>query len=273
MRLQVGHNFFYGHITKYKIYATLSHMTNPNDWLVLVFLLAGVIASIFLKKLTFSAAITGGLLGWVIYAGGGYRGLLYIAVFFILGTVATSWKKKEKLSIRANAGFQSIRTTGQVIANAGVTALAGLLCLLFPSWKDILQLMMAGSMSSAMADTLSSELGMVYGRRFYHILTWKPDEKGQDGVVSLEGLLIGMAGSVVIAVIYLLGQPASQPRQTWINPLLIIVLAGTLGNLADSLLGALFERQGRLSNDAVNFLNTLIAALAAGLLTWIFLLS
>ena len=117
-----------------------------------------------------------------------------------------------------------------------------------------------------MADTLSSELGMVYGRRHYNILTWKPDEKGQDGVVSFEGLLIGIAGSVVIAIIYIPGQPVSQSGSSRVISLLIIVLAGTLGNLADSLLGAFFERQGRLSNNIVNLLNTLTGALAAGLL-------
>jgi uncharacterized protein (TIGR00297 family) len=224
-----------------------------NPYPVLIFLLTGVAASIFFKKLTVTAAITGGILGWLIYAGGGYRGLAGIVVFFILGTAATSWKKKKKSSIRANAGHQSTRTTGQVIANAGVAALAGLLAVLFPSSRDLLQLMMAGSLSAAMADTLSSELGMVYGRRFYHILTWKPDEKGQDGVVSLEGLLIGIIGSSVIALI--------ANNHFW-----VIVIAGTIGNLADSLLGASFERQGRLSNNTVNLLNTLTGALTAGLL-------
>lgn len=241
-------------------------MNNIKDWIVLLFLLAGVITSIRLKKLTVVAAITGGLLGWIVYAGEGYVALLLIAVFFILGTAATSWKKKEKLSAEANAAHQSTRTTGQVIANAGVAALTGLLSLLFPSHKDILQLMMAGSMSAAMADTLSSELGMVYGRRCYNILTWKPGEKGQDGVISFEGLLLGMAGSAVIALLYVLGQPAPQPGQTRIRPILIIILAGTFGNLADSLLGAIFERRGSLSNDAVNFLNTLVGALTA----WLF---
>lgn len=264
-------------------------MNNPNDRIVLVILLTGAAASFLLKKLTLTAAITGGLLGWLIYAGGGYTGLLSIAAFFIVGTAATSWKKKEKLSIRANAGHQSTRTAGQVIANAGVTALAGALALLFPPWKDLLQIMMAGSMSAAMADTLSSELGMVYGRRFYHILTGKPDEKGQDGVVSIEGLLIGIAGSAIIALIYILGHryvpghpyvlghpyipghptPHSYPRYTPLHPFLVIILAGTFGNLADSLLGALFERQGRLSNNGVNFINTLTGALAAGLLAQI----
>jgi len=223
-----------------------------QDCPVLLFLLTGAVTSIFLKKLTPTAAITGGILGWIVYAGGGYTGLGILALFFMLGTAATSWKKKEKLSIRANAGHQSTRTTGQVVANAGVAALAALMALFFPSQKHLFQLAMAGSMSAAIADTLSSELGMVYGRRFYNILTWHPDEKGEDGVVSIEGLLIGIAGSALIAMVYA-------------HSFFILVLAGTIGNLADSLLGALFERRNILSNNTVNFLNTLTGALAVGL--------
>lgn len=223
--------------------------------MILFILLTGVTASILSKKLTVTAAITGGLLGAIIYAGGGYRGLLLIAVFFILGTAATSWGKKKKLPIHANADHQTRRTTGQVIANAGVAALAGLGALLFPSHKPLFQLMMAGSMSSAMADTLSSELGMVYGRKYYNILTGKPDEKGQDGVISIEGTAIGIAGSAIMALIGSKSQHFG-----------IIILAGTIGNLTDSLLGALFERNGLINNDTVNFLNTLTGALVAALL-------
>ena len=224
-----------------------------NDYIILLILLAGVTASILSKKLTVTAAIIGGLLGAIIYAGGGYRGLLLIAIFFILGTAATSWGKKKKLSIHANAGHQSRRTTGQVIANAGIAALAGGLALLFPAQSPLFQLMMAGSMSAAMADTLSSELGMVYGRKYYNILTGKPDEKGQDGVISIEGTAIGIAGSAIMALI--------ANNHFW-----IIILAGTIGNLTDSLLGALFERKGTINNDTVNFLNTLTGALVAALL-------
>jgi uncharacterized membrane protein len=40
-----------------------------------------------------------------------------------------------------------------------------------------------------------------------------------------------------------------------------IIAAGTAGNLSDSVMGALLERRGVIGNNAVNFLNTLIAAL------------
>jgi len=231
-----------------------------SDVVVILFLLAGAGASIRWKKLTPAAALTGALLGAAIYAGGGYPGLLFLALFFILGTAATSWKKIEKLSVTGNAGHESTRRPGQVIANAGVAAIAGILALLLPGNKPLFLLLMAASLSSATADTLASELGMVYGRRFYHLLTLKPDTRGLDGVISIEGLLFGIAGSALIATAYALTTTRD------LRPIAIIILAGTAGNLVDSLLGALFERKGLLSNDLVNFLNTLSAALLAALL-------
>jgi uncharacterized protein (TIGR00297 family) len=233
-------------------------MISP-DFIVLLVLLAGIIFSIGRKKLTVPAALTGAILGWLVYKGGGYTGLAMLTSFFVLGTAATSWKKKEKALIKGHAAHQPTRTAGQVIANGGVAAITGLAVLLFPKEGSLLQVMMAASLAAAAADTLSSELGMVYGRRYYHILTLKPDEKGLDGVVSREGWLIGIAASAIIAIVYALGHG-------WNTRIFIVLVgSGTLGNLVDSLLGAVWERKGRLSNNAVNLLNTLAAALAAGL--------
>lgn len=231
----------------------------PSDLIVPLILLAGIIFSIGRKKLTLPAALTGAILGWLVYKGGGYTGLAMLTSFFILGTAATSWKKKEKMQIKGHAVHQPTRTTGQVIANGGVAGITGLAVLVFPYYEHLLQIMMAASLAAAAADTLSSELGMVYGRRYYHILTWQPDEKGLDGVVSREGWLIGMAASAVIAGVYALGHG-------WNTRIFLVLIgSGTLGNLIDSLLGAIWERKGQLSNNAVNFLNTLAAALAAAL--------
>jgi uncharacterized membrane protein len=260
-------------------------MTHINDISVILILAAGVVFSLRWKKLTVAAAVAGAAIGWLIYAGAGFTGLSLITVFFILGTAATSWKKNEKRlqpgtpsdlpdaprdwpdapphppeTFPPGSGYQATRHAGQVIANAGVAAITGLLMAWLPHEKPLLKVMMAASFAAAAADTLSSELGMVYGRRFYNILTGKPDQKGLDGVISVEGLLFGLAGSVIIAILYATG------NNSWDSRFFIILLAGTIGNLIDSLLGATLERRQLLSNDAVNFFNTLAAALAAGAL-------
>ncbi len=224
-------------------------------------LATGVIFSIKKEKLTVAGAITGGLAGGMVFSGAGYTGLFMLIAFFSLGTVATKWRQEEKRQFKP-VNDHAKRNAGQVLANGGVAAMTGILISFLPAHAEILRLMMAAGLASATADTLSSELGMVYGQRFYNIITLKKDKKGLDGVISLEGVLIGIVGSVIIAIICAIGFG-------WDGTFLIIMIAGTVGNLSDSVLGATLERKHYLNNDAVNFLNTLIAALAAGVCTMI----
>jgi uncharacterized protein (TIGR00297 family) len=234
--------------------------------IVLASLLAGVAASIRWKKLTIPAAFTGGLVGWLVFMGSGLSGLTMLAAFFVLGAAATAWHARHQDNhprpggIRSSAA-QSTRTTGQVLANGGVAALGGLAAMYCPEQQPALEILIAASLSAATADTLSSELGMVYGRSHYNILTWRRDQQGLDGVVSLEGFLGGVAGSTVIALLY-------AAAHGWGGGAWIIILSGTAGNLIDSILGASLERKGWLGNDMVNFLNTLAAGLLGGFLAW-----
>jgi uncharacterized protein (TIGR00297 family) len=228
--------------------------------MVLLIICLAVAASIYFRKLTIAGAITGGCLAWLLYKGAGFTGIVMLATFFIAGTAATAIgsRKKEQLGLAEENKGQ--RTAGQVLANGGVAALAGLLAWLYPSQSVMWQLASAAALASASADTLSSELGNIFGKRFYNILTFKKDKRGLNGVVSLEGTLWGITGSAMIAVVYSAGFG-------YTGHALWIILAGTIGNLADSILGASLERKGWLSNDLVNGLNTLIAAVT-GLLTF-----
>ena len=225
------------------------------QYLLFSILILGIaIISIIYKKLTTRGGIAAAFVGIAVYTGSNYKGLAMLGAFFILGTLATAWRKNEKMPLKAKTDRSSARNAGQVMANGGLAAIMGILAILFPLHADVLKLMLAASLSSAIADTLSSELGMLYGHRFLNILNFKPEQKGLDGVVSIEGILIGLAGSSIIAIIYVGENPFSVQ-------FLLIILAGTIGNLADSILGATLERRKFLSNDQVNFFNTLIAAL------------
>lgn len=234
--------------------------------LFILLLLATIIVVIKTRKLTLAATITAALVVTSIYAGTGFPGVAILGCFFIIGVAATAWKKEWKQHLHfANAG-SSQRNTGQVLANGGVAAGLGLLAVLFPDYQIPLLLVIACSLSAATADTSSSELGVIYGRKFYNILSLKKDTAGENGVVSLEGTLIGVLGSIVIALVY------GVTAEFRLSHLLIIVIAGTVGNLVDSIAGAALERKELLSNNAVNLVNTFSAAATGAvlyyLITW-----
>ncbi len=230
--------------------------------IVFVLLCTAAVATVVLKKLDAKAAVAAVVIGFMVWLGEGYTGIAMLATFFIAGTLATSWKMRTKQQAGLAEQHRGQRTAAQVIANGGVAALLSLLSFMFSEQQPLLLLMVASSLSSAVADTLSSELGNVYGKKFYNIMNFKKDLRGLNGVISFEGTLIGIAGSILIALIYAL-------QAGFTIDFLWIVIAGTVGNLTDSVLGATLERKHILNNDAVNFLNTLTGAVA-GLLLYYF---
>ncbi|MGI4874221.1 MAG: DUF92 domain-containing protein [Janthinobacterium lividum] len=227
--------------------------------LAVLLLAAGMGYALRAGKLTGPAVAVGGGVGLLIYLGAGFAGLAQLALFFGLGTAASAWRVSEKQRLGLAEANKGRRRAGQVLANAGVAGLLGLLSWQLPAFAPLGQLMLAGSFAATTADTLASELGNVYGRRYYNVWTWRPDERGLNGVVSLEGTLLGAADSALLAAAYCLGSNWG-PAFWW------LLVAGTAGNLGDSLLGATLERRQWLSNDGVNSLTTLVGALtAAGL--------
>jgi uncharacterized protein (TIGR00297 family) len=220
--------------------------------LISLIIITGVFFSVKMKKLTPFASLCGGLLGFSIYFGVGLTGFVLLTVLFVLGTFATFWGYTDKQSRGVQEQNNGMRKAGQVLANAGFAGLLALFALFFPEQRHLLLLLMSAAFSSAAADTVSSEMGNLYGRNFYNVLTLKRDLRGLDGVVSLEGTLFGVAASVIIAMI------VSIAGADTIN-FILIVLAGTVGNLFDSVLGASLERKKVVGNNLVNFLNTVVA--------------
>lgn len=225
-----------------------------TDILIYILLASGASFSFIKDKLTLPGAITGLIVGLLIYEGTGLAGFSMLCLFFITGSWATGWHKEQK---NINEASQP-RTAWQVLANAGIAAVLAIIAFIKPDLSSLLLVMMAGSFASAMADTVSSELGMIYGKRFFNIITFKKDQRGLNGVVSIEGTLIGLAAAAVIAFIFSL-------YTDW-NNMVIIIMAGFVGNLLDSVLGATLESKGIIGNNTVNLLNTLTGAVVCYIL-------
>ena len=212
------------------------------------------------RKLTPAGVAAALVMAITIYAGTGTTGLVLIGSFFLLGVLATTFGRHTKAAIGQAAPNKGKRTAGQVFANGGVALLLGAISWWLPQYQSTMILLIACAVSSATADTISSELGMVWGKNTFNIITFKKDRRGENGVISWEGTAAGVAASGLIAIVYTL-------FTDW-NPqaFLIIIASGTIGNLADSYLGATLERKKVIGNNLVNFINTTVGAITG----WLF---
>ena len=234
-----------------------------SQYFIYAILLAGAALSTKMQKLTVTGGIMGFIVSVLIFNGAGYTGLAMLALFFIAGSAATGWQAGKKQSTGMTEANSQRRTAAQVVANGGAAAILGGAAWLYPASAHLLQPAIAGSLAAATADTLSSELGTLYGRRFYDIVTFKSAKGGADGVVSIEGTLIGVLGAVAIATVYAIGLGYN-------NLVWIILFAGVTGNLIDSVLGATLERTHLIGNNTVNFLNTCTGSIICLLVSCIF---
>ncbi len=194
-------------------------------------------------------------------------GLLPLLAVFLLTYVATKIGKTKKERLGASEGKRG-RNASQVAANLGIAALvAQLMILLFSDAlseegaRHFAFLLAIACLAEAAADTVSSEIGQVYGGNPRMITTFRRVDAGTDGGITVAGTIAGALAAIIVAAI---GGWAIQAEESLFgSPVMIGIMAGggVFGLIFDSLLGATAERKGWLNNDAVNFLSTLAAAL------------
>ena len=191
-----------------------------------------------------------------------HGGLLPLLAVFLLTYAATKIgrAKKERLG---TAEPKRGRNAAQVAANLGIAALVAIPRIMaHPGTREgdtqgeWSQLFAMAALAEAAADTVSSEIGQVFGGQPRMFTTLRRVEPGTDGGVTLLGTAAGVLAAALVAAI-----AAWTMQAGWLE-FGVVTVGGAFGLLFDSLLGATLERKGWLNNDAVNFLSTLSAVLA-----------
>lgn len=204
----------------------------------------GIIAY-FLKSLDEKGAIIGTTFG-ILMVYGGMGNFILLLIFFILGDIATKYRYnfKKKLGV---ADLTSIRKSTNVVANGIVPVLFSLAGL--PAG-------VIGSISTAFADTLSSELGTASGKKPRLITNFKRVKIGEHGGITLIGTTTGVLGAFLMGVsAYAMGMLPLWPC------ILTGLIGGIVGFIADSILGATLQKKGLLSNSHVNLIATAVGGL------------
>lgn len=215
------------------------------------------------RTVDLSGVVAGFLVGFVIYAFVDWRGYLLLLTFFVIGSVCTKLGYRKKAAAKLAQEKGGRRGAKHALANAGVATA----CALFAGVTDyriLFGLAFAGAFATAAADTSSSEIGQLLGRRTFLLTTFRPVPRGTEGAVSLEGTLAGVFASLILAAL-----GAALGLFPWMG-VVAVVIAAFVGTTFESLVGAALEKRQLLDNEALNFLNTLVGALVAAAFTpWV----
>ncbi|MDD3753274.1 MAG: TIGR00297 family protein [Methanobacterium sp.] len=190
------------------------------------------------------------IMGVIIIFAAGVNWLFLIFLFLILGVGFTRYKNDYKKEIGV---YEGTRTLKNVVSN-GIVAFV---MAAFGNYAGFI-----GSIATATADTMASEVGVVTTPRL--ITNFKRVPPGTDGGISVVGTIAGILGAGLIGLAaYMLGVYPDLAKT-----LTIALVAGSVGCFVDSILGAMLEIKGYLNNEHVNLLATLTGALLGNVMVW-----
>ncbi|MGH9374463.1 MAG: DUF92 domain-containing protein [Vicinamibacterales bacterium] len=203
-----------------------------------------------------SGAISGAIIGTVIYLCTGWPGWVLLLAAFACAAITSRMGLRRKVLLGIAEAHGGRRGAGNAIANTGVAAVAAILSVVSFGQVDAL-IAFTAALTAGASDTIASEIGKAWGRGTWAILPPRPVPPGTSGAVSFEGTAAGLIGAGALATLAM--AVGLIPGQA----LVPVVGGATVSSLVESLLGAAFEGSGVLNNDALNLINTGSAAFVA----------
>lgn len=213
----------------------------PEDF-ILGMLIAAVVAfiSFRVRFLTKSGSIATFVLAGFIFGLGGIKWSVPIMTFFILSSILSKLRKKKNEEVEMYFEKSGVRDHMQVMANGG---LGGILVIINAFNPDpFFYLIYISTLSAVCADTWATEIGTWKKAATYNVITWKPVEQGVSGGISIRGTIGAALGSFAIALSGILWI-----NQNYVQYVLLVICAGLIGSIFDSILGATIQAQNKCS--------------------------
>lgn len=199
-------------------------------------LLGAIIAagSYKLKFLSASGSVATAILALIIFGFGGWKYTIPIFMFFFISSILSKVRFEKNREVELNFEKSGTRDFAQVFSNGGAAAAICFVNYFYNS--QILYAAYSASIAAVCADTWGTEIGTMFRTKTYNIINLKEVKQGASGGISLPGTAASLAGALFIAAVCVF----------WISYDIIlyfsvIFLAGFLGSIVDSIIGASYQ--------------------------------
>lgn len=226
------------------------------------------------KMLTIEGFFHALALGTLLWHTLGWRGWTTCVLYLFLGQLVTKVKFREKEAKGIAEGRGGRRGPENVWGSAATALLCASASLqihpsivtgssstFFGISYDLLLLGYVSSLATKLADTFASEIGKAYGKTTFLITSFERVEPGTEGAVSAEGTAAALVGGSFLPL-YAFGIGLIHD---W-SSVGIATVAAFLATNAESWIGAVLQgKKGFewMTNEVVNFINTVIGATIA----------
>ena len=211
---------------------------------VLVVLVFGIV-SLRKKLVDLTGFMAGLVVGLSVIFLGGWNWFIVLLLFHLVAGVATKWKYEYKRRLGVAEEKGGARGWRNVLANGLLASITVSLEKIFGG--QVWAYAYLASVSTAMGDTLATELGLLSPSKPRLITRpWIRVEPGTSGGVSLLGYLATiLAGLIVGFSGYLLGVVPYENNQDVLTTVFIVTTSTLVGVTVDSILGATIQAQYR----------------------------